>query len=129
VRSGLVPAHPERFSIPGEISLVALCGALAGFGALSPISCMGENQDRIARVCYSPGAQTAYEAVMIAATAIALIAVIASHIRDRRRIAQLGCLLSVALVAAAFIWAFETGSRSAYPPPSYQGASPASRTT
>lgn len=97
--------NTRRLSTVAEIGSVVVCWIVAACGALSLISCIRENVDQIARVCYSPRVGTVYEAVMIAAAAIALIAVVVSHVLDRRRIAQLGCLLSVAMIAAAFIWA------------------------
>ncbi len=113
--------NTRRLSTVAEIGLVVVCWIVAACGALSLISCIRENVDQIPRVCYSPRVGTVYEAVMIAAAAIALIAVVVSHVLDRRRIAQLGCLLSVAMIAAAFIWGFETGAHPAYPGPGYRG--------
>jgi uncharacterized membrane protein len=112
-------ATPHRLSILAEICLVLVCWSVAIVSGLSLISCIGENKSEIERVCYSMTAQTVYEAIVIAAAAIPLFAVIASHLSDRRHIAQLGCLLSFALVGTAVLYGFKTGAHPAYPPPEF----------
>ena len=59
-------------------------------------------------ICDSSSAETAYNAILVAGAVSALVAAVTSHVVDRRRIALLGCLLSLALIAGAFIWASAT---------------------
>lgn len=112
-------AAPNRLSLPAEIGLLVLCWSVSIISGLSLISCIGENKSQIQRVCYSPTAQNVFEAMVIAAAVISFFAVLASHLLDRRRIAQAGCLLSFALVAAAVIYGWRTGAHLAYPPPEF----------
>jgi len=117
-----------RLSIASEIGLVFLCGAAAAMVAIATIpTCFGQTGDsssgtKVSAVCSSATAQTAYYAVLGAAAAIALVGVATGHIRNSRRAATIGTLISLGLIAVCVIagFAIKVTLRTSYPAHSMQ---------
>ena len=102
-----------RLSITAEIGLVFLCWAAAVMAAIATIpTCFSQTGDssppgtKVSAACSSVTAQTAYYAVLGTAAAIAFIGVATGHIRNSRRAATIGTLISLGLIAVCVIAGF-----------------------
>jgi hypothetical protein len=103
----------EPLSIAASLGLVVLSGATAAGVALAELgTCFSQTGDssppgtRVAAVCGSDGAQTAFNDGLVVAVVIAGVAVAAGYVAASRRIAIVGTWIAVGLIAVLALWGF-----------------------